>query len=114
MGAFKDYSGKCNKIQLLPPCLSKTDNIESSKAPYLSFVCVFGRGQDLWTVDLGFTSHFKRLGVPTVAHSVKDLTTMAWFDLSPDSVGSRIQCRLQLQLGFSPRPGNFHMPQVQP
>ena len=31
-----------------------------------------------------------------------------------DPVWPQLQYRSQLQLGFSPWPGNFHMPQVQP
>ena len=53
-----------------------------------------------------------------VVQWVKNLTAVAWATVEVQWIkGSGIPqlwCRLQLQLGFSPWPGNFHMLQVQP
>ena len=46
--------------------------------------------------------HICCVGVPAVADWVKD------------SVLPQVWHRVQLQLGFDPRPGNFHMLQVWP
>lgn len=63
----------------------------------------------------------KRYGVPAVAQWAKNLTAAAWVAVKvqiwslarlsglKDKV---LRCGSQLWLGFSPRPGNFHMPQV--
>ena len=74
-----------------------------------------------------FFSHIKKSqGVPTVVQWVKNPTAAdqvaveAWVP-SPaqhsrlkDLALPKLLRKLQLQLSFSPWPGNFHMPRVQP
>ena len=64
--------------------------------------------------------------VPTMAQWVKNPTAVSkvaaevwvlsptWHSGLKDPALLWLQCRLQLWLGLSPWPGNFHMPQVQP
>ena len=48
----------------------------------------------------------------TLKIHIQGVSTMAQWNKNPAL--PRLRCRWQLQLGFGPWPGNFHMLQVQP
>ena len=68
----------------------------------------------------------KNKGIPTVVQQAKNVTVVAWVTLEVQVQSlawhsrlknpelPQLQRRSQLRLGFSPWPGNFHTPRVQP
>ena len=80
--------------------------------------------EDLYRERRKFSKNiYEKHGVPTVAQWVKNPTAAAWVTeevwvcppawrsgLNQDPALPHLQHGSQLQLGFNPWPGNFHMP----